>query len=109
MLKRKILLDECLDRRIAKDISNYFVKTVPEMGWAGLKNGELLEKAQKEFNIFITNDQNLSFQQNLPQFHIAVLILCPRSHKLDDLRAVLLKALPKLEIFPSGQATFIKT
>ena len=108
MPKLKLLLDECLDRRLVQDIPNHFVKTVPEMGWSGLKNGELLEKAQKEFDIFITNDQNLSLQQNLPKFRIAVLVLCSASHKLNDLRTILLKALPQLNTLQSGQTTFIK-
>lgn len=58
----KILLDECIDRRLARQISGHEVKTAPEMGWAGLDNGELLARAEKEFDIFITVDRNLTFQ-----------------------------------------------
>ena len=49
------------------------MKTVPQMGWATTKNGELLALAEKEFDVFITVDRNLSFQQNLTKFNIAVL------------------------------------
>ncbi len=71
----KILLDECIDRRLARQISGHEVRTSPEMGWAGLDNGKLLAKAAKEFDVFITVDRNLTFQQNLPKFSIAILIL----------------------------------
>ncbi len=61
----KLLLDECIDRGLVKDLAGHDVKTVPQMGWAGIKNGELLTLAENEFDVFITIDRNLSFQQNL--------------------------------------------
>ena len=108
MPKLKIILDECLDRRLAKEIPGHLVKTVPEMGWAGLKNGMLLSKAQEEFDIFITSDQNLSFQQNLSQYNIAILVLCPATNQLNDLQFVLSKALKKLLTLKSGRVVFIR-
>lgn len=71
----RILLDECIDRRLAKDIEGHEVRTVPQMGWAGIKNGDLLVRAQDQFDVFVTVDRNLSFQQNLPYFNIAVVVL----------------------------------
>ena len=65
----KILLDECIDRRLAKDIQGHEVLTVPQAGWAGIKNGELLRLAQAQFDVFVTVDQNLSFQQNPPKIY----------------------------------------
>ncbi len=62
----KILLDECLDRRLAKEIVGHDTKTVPQMKWAGIKNGELMRLAKIEFDVSTTIDRNLSFQQNLP-------------------------------------------
>ena len=59
----KILLDECIDRRLARELKGHTVKTVPQMGWAGIKNGRLLAAAEKEFDVFVTVDRNLSFQQ----------------------------------------------
>ncbi|MDA2925264.1 hypothetical protein MYX65_11565 [Acidobacteria bacterium AH-259-L09] len=66
-------------------MSGHVVKTAPEMGWAGLDNGELLAKAQKEFDVFITVDRNLAFQQTLPKFGLAVLVLHARTNRLQDL------------------------
>jgi len=57
----KTLLDECIDRKLAREFPGNEVKTVPQMGWAGVKNGQLLALAQAEFDIFITVDRNLSF------------------------------------------------
>jgi hypothetical protein len=74
-LEVRLLLDECIDRRLAKEFADYEVKTVPQMGWAGIKNGQLLTLAETEFDVFTTVDRNLSFQQNLPQFGIAVVVL----------------------------------
>jgi hypothetical protein len=71
----RVLLDECIDRRFAKDIQGYEVLTVPQAGWAGIKNGELLTRAQTQFDVFVTVDRNLAFQQNIPQFTIAVIVL----------------------------------
>ena len=85
MSPRKVLLDECVDRGLAEAITGHEVKTVPETGWAGLKNGELLGRAQAEFDIFVTTDRNLMFQQNLLKFDIAVLVLAAKSSRLHDL------------------------
>ncbi len=55
------------------------------MGWSGIKNGQLLALAQSEFDVFVTVDRNLSFQQHLPKFSVAVLLLVAPSNRLGDL------------------------
>ena len=82
----KILLDECIDRRLAKEIEGHEVVTVPQAGWAGIRNGELLRLAQAQFDVFVTVDRNLSFQQHLAQFTIAVIVLQAPTNRLKDLR-----------------------
>ena len=59
----KLLLDECLDWRLRRELSGHEVRTVQEMGWQGIKNGRLLALAQAEFQVFITGDRNLSFNR----------------------------------------------
>jgi hypothetical protein len=103
----RILLDECLDRRVSKQISGYEVKTASEMGWAGLDNGELLARAEKDFDVFITVDRNLSFQQNLPKFDLAVLVLRARTNRLKDLIPLVPKILDALNTPQRGKAVFI--
>jgi hypothetical protein len=97
----KILLDECIDRQFAREFVGYEIKTVPQMGWAGVKNGQLLTLAEAEFDVFITVDRNLSFQQNLPQFDIAVVVLQASSNRLADLKPLVSRViaiLPKVVI-----------
>jgi hypothetical protein len=103
----KLLLDECIDRRLAKDIEGHDVRTVPQMGWAGIKNGELLTLAESEFDVFITVDRNLSFQQNLPKFNIAVLVLHAPSNRLADLRTLAPQILSTLPTLTKGKAEHI--
>ena len=103
----KLLLDECIDRRLAKDLEEHDVKTVPQMGWAGIKNGALLTLAEKEFDVSVTVDQNLSFQQNLPRFNIAVLVLHASSNRLADLRPLVPKILSAIPILTKGEAEHV--
>lgn len=103
----KILLDECIDRRLAKEITGHEVKTVPQMGWATIKNGELLTLAEKDFEVFVTVDRNLSFQQNLPRYDIVVIVLRARSNRLQDLRPLVPKLLELLPTAKRGEALWV--
>jgi predicted nuclease of predicted toxin-antitoxin system len=103
----KLLLDECIDRKLAREFPNYDVKTVPQMGWSGVKNGQLLALAEAEFDVFITVDRNLSFQQNLPQFDIAVIVLQAPSNRLADLKPLVPDVLTILATVTKGRATVV--
>jgi Domain of unknown function (DUF5615) len=103
----RLLLDECIDRKLAREFSGYEVKTVPQMGWSGVKNGQLLALAEAEFDVFITVDRNLSFQQNLPQFNIAVIVLQAPSNRLADLKPLAPQVLAILAIVTKGKATVV--
>lgn len=103
----RILLDECIDRRFAREIIGYEVKTVPQMGWAGVKNDKLLTLAAEEFDVFVTVDRNLSFQQNLPQFDIAVVVLQAPSNSLAALKPLASKLLSVLDSVAKGQVTIV--
>ena len=105
----KLLFDECIDRRFTKEFVDYEVKTVPQMGWAGVKNGQLLALAEVEFDVFITVDRNLSFQQNLPHFNIAVIVLQAPSNRLADLPPLAPKVLAILATAAKGQATVVSS
>jgi len=61
----RILLDESLPRRLKTEFVGHEVATVAERGWSGVKNGELLTLAAERFDVFVTADQNLQYQQNL--------------------------------------------
>ncbi|MCX8086849.1 MAG: DUF5615 family PIN-like protein [Rhodocyclaceae bacterium] len=88
----RILLDECLPRRLAGALEGHEVVTVVEAGWSGLKNGQLLTYAAMRFDVFVTADQNLQYQQNLAALPLPVVVL-----KASDNRyATLLPLMPKL-------------
>jgi predicted nuclease of predicted toxin-antitoxin system len=103
----RILLDECIDRRLAREFSGYEIKTVPQMGWAEIKDRELLILAASVFDVFITADRNLSFQQNLSPFDLALIVLQAQSNRLADLKPLVPKILDVLDIAPRGQATLV--
>jgi len=92
----KVLLDECVDQRFRNELKGHDVTTVQEAGWAGKKNGELLTLAATKYEVFITVDRNLSFQQNLPNLNIAVLVLISHTNRLADLK--MLTAAVKAEL-----------
>ena len=71
----KILLDESVLRLLKLRLPHLDISTVQEMGWAGVRNGELLRRAEEHFNIFITADQNLQYQQNISGRRLAILVL----------------------------------
>lgn len=103
----KLLLDECIDRRLAKEHTGHFVKTVPQMKWASIKNGRLLSLAEQEFDVFITVDRNLSFQQNLPKFNIAVIVLHAKTNRLVDLKPLAPDILTALPNVMAGEVMYI--
>lgn len=77
------------------------------MGWPGVKNGQLLALAEADFDVFITVDRNLSFQQNLPQLDIAVIVLQAPSNRLADLKPLASEVLAILTTVAKGQATTV--
>ena len=97
----RLFLDECIDRRLMRGFTGYNIKTVPQMGWTGIKNGQLLGLASQEFDIFITVDNNLPFEQNLPQFNLAIIILQSQSNRLVP------KVLEVLATVTKGTATVV--
>lgn len=103
----RILLDECVDRRLARSLVGHEVKTVPELGWAGVKNGTLLGLAEGQFDVFLTVDRNLAFQQVLPRFPIAVLVLEAATNRLADLLPLVPGILAALLVAKGGEVTRI--
>ena len=67
----RLLLDECVDRRLARDITGHEVSTVIELGWAGIRHGALLRRASGQFDALVTVDRNLAFQQRIDTLRLA--------------------------------------
>ncbi|WP_133510721.1 hypothetical protein [Candidatus Thiosymbion oneisti] len=82
------MLDECVNWRFLNELPEYTVKTVRQMGWSGLKNGELLDKAQHKFDVLITTDKNIKYQQNLSEYDISVIVLDVRINDLEHIQSL---------------------
>ncbi len=81
----KVLLDECVPRKLRRLIAGHEVFTVTERGWSGIKNGKLLALAEAEFEVFLTVDQNLKYQQNLKALNISIILLVAKNNRLKTL------------------------
>lgn len=82
----KILLDECVTKRLKKHLAEFEVFTVTELGWNGIKNGELMTFCvQQHFDILLTIDKNLIFQQNPGKYSLAIVVLNSNTSKVEEL------------------------
>ena len=81
---------------------------MPEMGWASLPDGIILALASSEFDVFLTADQGIEFQQNLSRFDIAMIVLMGRSNDLTDLEPLIPAALSVVETIRPSEVTRIR-
>jgi hypothetical protein len=103
----RVLLDECVDRRLARDIIGHEVKTARQMGWTAITNGALLTLAAAQFDVFVTVDRNLAFQQDLHSHDIAVVVLRARSNRLADLKPLVAELVAAMPSARRGAAYFV--
>ena len=103
----KILLDESVPARLKRSLAPHEVTTVSRKGWSGIKNGDLLAIAEKEFDVFITLDRKLAEQQHLPGFELAVILLRAPSNRLEDIRPLAPTILEQVVQAPTGALTII--
>ena len=81
----RVLLDECLPRRLKRALFGHDVTTVQERGWSGKKNGELLDLMNGTIDVFLTADQNLQYQQYLHSITFSIIVLIERDNRLPTL------------------------
>ena len=95
----RVLLDEQLPRQLIRELVGHQSRTIQQQGWAGADNGELLRRAADAgFDVLVTADQNLGFQQNLARSPLRVIVLAAPSNALEDLLPLvpaLLLAIPE--------------
>jgi predicted nuclease of predicted toxin-antitoxin system len=99
----RILLDENLDWRLERFLPGHEVKSVSRLGWAGLKNGRLLARAQDNFDVLITMDSSMVNQQNLARIRIAIVALRAPSNRLADTSPLMPKVLALLPTLKPGK------
>lgn len=104
----RLLLDESLPRRLAKHLSDTEVDTVYDRGWSGLKNGDLLRAAEAEYDVFVTPDQDLQYQQNLQGFGIGVVVLAAHTNRLEDLTPLVPRLLEACSSVVRGEVDVVR-
>ena len=105
----KLLIDECLPRPLKRLLVEHECKTVQEMGWSGQKNGALLALADRQFDVLVTMDQGIEYQQQLANLEIAVLVVSARSNQIDDLAPLVPAALDALRTIQRGRVIRVET
>ncbi len=102
-----MLLDECVPRQLRRDLAGHDVRTIADMGWGGIKNGDLLRQAAVEFDVLLTTDRNMEFQQNLSPLAIALLVVAVGSNDVDALRPFVPQMLDALEEIQPGEVRHV--
>lgn len=103
----RVLLDESVPWALRHYLPNHEVRTVRYMGWDGKTNGELLELARVEFDVLVTVDQSVPYQQNITERDVAVVVLAARTNGIHDLRSLVPELLRSLEFLKRGQVVLI--
>ena len=99
----KLLLDECVTRFLKRDLVGHEVQAVEEAGFKGLENGDLLRAATGSYDVLITVDQNLPYQQNVAGLDIAILVLAAKRNSYARLQPLLPRALKALQTIKPGE------
>lgn len=103
-----MLLDECVTRYVKRDLSPHDVETVEEAGLKGLKNGALLCTAAGVYDVLITVDRNIPYQQNIAALPTAVLILAGKQNAYQYLKPLMPRALQALTTIKPGEVVRVK-
>ena len=99
----RILLDENLDWRLKRDLPGHDVASVQRIGWGGIANGELLARAARDsYDVLVTMDVGIGYQQNVSKHKIAAIVLEAKSNRLADTRPLMKKVLAKLDDLEPG-------
>jgi predicted nuclease of predicted toxin-antitoxin system len=103
----RVFLDECIDWRLSREIVGHEVSTARQMGWMTIKNGELLRLAAEQFDVFVTVDRNLAFQQRIVDLPIDVIVLRAKSNRLTDLKPLVPGLLAAFGKVKRGRVVFV--
>ena len=103
----RVLLDECVTRYLKPEFSGHDVFTVEDAGFKGLKNGRLLEAASGKFDVLVTVDQNIRFQQNLKTLGLAIILVAALRSTLAILKPLMPKVLQILTTIKPGEIVVV--
>ena len=105
----RVILDECLPRRLGAQLSGHVVTTVPQAGWAGIANGRLLALIAGSFDAFVTVDRNLIAQQVTTTLSFGVVVLRTASNRLQDILPLVPQILAALATIRPGQVVVLQS
>ena len=103
----RILLDECLPNDLKYDLTGHYAATVGDMGWSGIKNGKLLAIAEQQFDVFLTADRSIEYQQNMQKRQIILVVLVASDTKVETLRLLVPPLLETLHAVELGFVTHV--
>jgi hypothetical protein len=104
----RILIDECLNWRLGRALVGHYATSVQKKGWSGIKNGQLLTlAADNGFDVFLTGDRNLGFQQNASHLRIAVVVLQAEGTQLHQTLPLMPKVLELLPTLKPGEIKLV--
>jgi hypothetical protein len=98
-----VLIDECLPRAMKFLLAGHDCKTVREMGWSGQSNGALLSLAEPDFDVLLTIDQGMQYQQNVTGRELALVVLVASSNRIEDLKPILPSIFSALQRLKAGE------
>lgn len=99
----KLLLDECMPRRLKRDFVGHDVQTVEDVGFKGLKNGRLLQAASAQFDVLVTVDRNLVRQHEVADLDIGVIVVVAISNRYPNLSPLVPRIIKALEAIKRGE------
>lgn len=106
---RRVLFDEDMPRQLRRDLPEFEIRTVQEEGWSSVKNGELLQRASHSFEVLVTADQRLQYQQNIPRFQIGVVVIAAADTRLPNLQSLLPQLRAAITSVSPGSVSVVRT
>lgn len=97
-----------MPRKLRRDLPEFFVRTAQEEGWSAFKNGELLRRASVTFEVLVTIDQRMRYQQNVARLPIAVVVIEVPDTRLIHLRPLVPRLREAIESIPPGEVVVVK-
>ena len=104
----RVLLDESIPRQLAHFLTGHSVTTVQREGWAGATNGELLRRASERFDVLVTGDRNLEFQQEIAPQTLGIVVLIAPNNRVETIVALAPRILEEIERLQRGQLVRIE-
>lgn len=106
---KRVLFDENMPRKLRRDLPEFQIRTAQEQGWSSYKNGQLLARASEQFDVFLTIDQRLRYQQNVPKFRIGIVVIEVPDTRISYIRSLLAEIRDAITRVNAGEVIIIGT